>query len=115
MNYPSHWPKPNPKRTTALASRITEEQKRQLYHREITTRDLAKVLGVHEEYLSYMYPGKVPIIDKKPLIEARKLYKLEMAKLVIEGKHTTMEAAMIAHVSYNTMRRFIKKVQNVSI
>lgn len=62
-----------------------------------------------------MFPGKVGIIDKKPLIEARKLYKLEMAKLVVEGKHTTVEAAAIAHVSYNTMRRFIKKVKHAAV
>lgn len=114
MKYPEHWPKPN-KRPKALASRITEEQKEKLYNRQITTRDLAKELDVHEQYLSYMFPGKVAVINKKPLIEARKLYKLDLARQVKEGKYTITQAAAMAYTSYNTMRRFVKKVQNEHI
>lgn len=110
-SYPSHWPRPNKTRPTALQTRITEQQKEDLYHRRITTRDLAKQLNVHERYLSYMLPGKVPIIDKKPLIEARKAFKLEMGKQVIQGKYTIRQAADASNVTYNTMRRFVEKAK----
>lgn len=114
MTYPSHWPRPNPRKTNSLQTRISEQQKHDLFERRITTRDLAKLLDVHEQYLSYMFPGKERIIDKKPLIEARKAYKLEIAKQVIEGRYSVGQAAKVANVSYNTMKRFITraKVQN---
>lgn len=104
--YPAHWPKYDKYDKDKLASRITEQQKQDLYNRKITTRDLAKLLGVHERYFSSVFSGKVPIIDKKPLIEARKAFKLEIAKQILEGKYTGREAAKVANVSYKTMSRF---------
>ena len=83
-----------------------------MYNRRITTRDLAVLLNVHERYLSYMYPGKIAVSNKKALIEARKLFKLAIAKEVIDGKYSTAQAARVAYVSYNTMRRFVKKAKN---
>lgn len=110
-NYPDHWPKPDRKQPKLIQSRVTEQQKLDLYNRNLTTRDLAKLLGVHETYLSSLFPGKVPIIDKKPLIEARRAYNTEMAALVLSGRYTAKEAATIAHTTVKTMRRFMKKVE----
>ena len=112
--YPSHWPRPDRQRPTTLASRITEQQKLALYNRVITTRHLAAVLNVHERYLSALFSSKVPIIDKKPLIEARKAFKLEIAKQVNEGKYTTKEGAKVANVTYKTMRRFMERAKNLA-
>lgn len=112
-NYPDHWPKPNRKKPTLIQSRVTEQQKLDLYNRRLTTRDLAKALDVHETYLSALFPGKVAIIDKKPLIEARRAYNLEMAKLAISGRYTVKEAAAIAFTTVKTMRRFVKKIKEV--
>lgn len=109
--YPPHWPQPDPNRPKSLVSRVTEEQKHALYNRIITTRALAKTLGVHEQYLSYRFPGKVPLPNKKLLIEARKEYKLEIAKLVLKGVYTVRAAAKVAHVSYNTMSRYVTKAR----
>lgn len=110
-NYPDHWPKPDRRRPTLIQSRVTEQQKLDLYNRKLTTRDLAKLLNVHETYLSALFPGKVAIIDKKPLIEARRAYNTEMAKLVISGRYTVKEAAGIAFTTVKTMRRFMQKVK----
>lgn len=111
LPYPSSWPRPDPKRPSSLASRITEDQKLKLYNREITTRELAALLDVHENYLSYKFPTKVPIPDTKKLLQARKEYKLEVAKLVLQNKLTTRQAAEVAHTSYNTMARFVAKAK----
>lgn len=111
QKYPATWPKANKTRPTILASRITEQQKLDLYNRVITTRDLARILNVHERYLSSCFAHKVAITDKKPLIEARKLFKLAVAEQIIAGKYTITEASKVANVSYNTMRRFLERAK----
>lgn len=110
-SYPSSWPRPNSKKPLSVQSRITEQQKEDLYNRRITTRALAKILGIHERYCSALFPHKVQLRDRKVLMEARKAYKLEVANQVIQGKYTTTEAAKIAFVSYNTMQRFVAKAR----
>lgn len=111
MQYPSFWPKSDPHKPNSLQSRITENQKQDLFNRRVTTRALAKVLGVHEKYLSYKFYTKVKVVDKRPLTEARKLYKLEIGIQVLKGKYTIQEAANVAYVSYNTMQRFVVKAK----
>jgi hypothetical protein len=113
MTYPTHWPRFNSLKPKSLQSRITEQQKHDLFERRITTRDLAKLLDVHERYLSFKYAGKQEVINKKPLIEARKAYKIEIAKQVLEGKYSIVQAANVANVSYNTMQRFLQKAKLV--
>lgn len=105
MKYPNEWPKPNPLRPSSLRTRITEQQKEDLYLRKITTRKLARQLNVAEKYLSVMYPGKEPIYNKRPLIEARREFRAELAKKILEGQYTTAQAADLACVSNNTMYR----------
>ena len=111
--YPSFWPRPDHRKPKSLKTRITEQQKQDLYDRKITTRDLAKILNIHERYLSYTFPGKVEVINKKPLIEARKAYKVEIAKQILEGKYSIVQAARVANVSYNTMQRFLQKAKSL--
>lgn len=111
MTYPNEWPKPNPLRPTSLRTRITEQQKEDLYLRKITTRKLAKQLNVAEKYLSVMYSGKEPIYNKRPLIEARREFRAELAKKILEGQYTTAQAADIACVSMNTMYRALHKAK----
>lgn len=111
MNYPNFWPRANPARPEALQSRITEAQKKALYNREVTTRDLARELGVHEKYLSSKFYTKVEIVDKRPLIDARKAFKLAMAVRVLKGELSMQQAADSAFVSYNTMQRFTQKAK----
>lgn len=109
--YPDHWRKANPKRPESLQSRITEQQKADLYSRSISTRELARVLNVHEKHLSYAFPGKEPIVDKRPLIEARKEFKLNVAKEILEGNLTISKASEKCFVSYHTMLRYLNKAK----
>lgn len=113
MLYPAFWPKPNPQKPGSLQTRITEQQKIDLFNRNITTRELARDLGVHEKYLSFRFYTKQEITDKKPLIETRKLYKLEIAVMVLKGTYGVQEAADLAYVSYNTMQRCVQKAKLV--
>lgn len=116
--YPTCWPKPIPHRPSALATRISEEQKLKLYNREITTRDLAKVLDVHENYLSTLFPGKVTPISqqieegmhKKRAI--RKIYRELWARRVIKREVSVAEAANQTAVSKRTMQRIVQKLQS---
>ena len=110
-HYPKSWPKPNPRKPDVLQTRITEEQKRDLYSRRVTTRDLAKALNVHEKHLSYAFPGKEPIVDKRPLIEARKEFKLSVAKEILEGLISIENASLKCYVSYTTMLRYLNKAK----
>lgn len=109
--YPDDWPKPNPFKPLALANRITEQQKEDLFHRRVSTRDLARELKVHEKYLSDQFPGKVETPKKRDLITARKTYRLALALGALEGKYTVKKASEMAYVSYNTMQRIFKEVK----
>lgn len=111
--YPKTWPKANPYKPKLIQSRITEAQKNALYHREISTRELAKQLNTHEKYLSTLFPGKEPIRSKKDLIKARAAYRLTLAKQVLEGKYTIKEASDIAYVSYSTMQRVFTRAKSM--
>jgi len=111
LKYPESWPRPDAKQPTLLQSRITEEQKLSLYNRNISTRELASVLGCHETYLSGLFPGKVPLANRKELLATRKTYKLSVAREILLGKYTIAEAAELAFTSYNTMHRCLAKAK----
>lgn len=116
--YPTCWPKPIPHKPRALATRISEEQKLKLYNREITTRDLAKLLDVHENYLSTLFPGKVTPISqqieegmhKKRAI--RKVFRTLWARKVIKKEVSVADAANHTAVSKRTMQRIVRKLQS---
>lgn len=107
--YPAFWPLPNAKQPTLLQSRITEQEKLDLYNRVITTRDLAKKLGVHERYLSSVFPHKVPIVDKRELAKVRKDFRMAIAAKVVQKALSVKAASEQCHVSLTTMNRYIKK------
>lgn len=111
--YPPSWPTRDPKDPTALRSRITEDQKQDLYNRRVTTRALAAELNVHENYLSSQFPGKAPVKDPKKLIKARKEFRLEIARLVLTGKYNIKQAAATVHCSYNTMFRLVQQAKQI--
>jgi len=58
-----------------------------------------------------MFSGKQEVFNKKPLVEARKAYKIEIGKLILEGKYSIVQASAVANVSYNTMQRFLQKAK----
>lgn len=89
-----------------------------LYNREITTRDLAKLLDVHENYLSTLFPGKVTPISqqieegmhKKRAI--RKVFRTLWARKVIKKEVSVADAANHTAVSKRTMQRIVRKLQS---
>ena len=113
--YPDHWPKlTEESRKNSLITRVTEQDKEDLFNRVITTRDLAKKLGVREAYLSHVFPGKVEISSKgKPLlIAARREFRLSQAKLALKKKLTVKQAANICNLSYRSMARAVQHLKN---
>ena len=118
--YPENWPKPCKLRPNSLVSRITDEEKRQLYEREVTTRDLARRYSVRETWVSTLFPGKTEAIsvlikNKKVLTKARKEFRMSQAQLVLGGKLSTVEAAKTCKTSYRSMARAVqtlRKAQN---
>ena len=113
IKYPEKWPLPDRKQPTLLQSRITEDQKLALYNRNISTRELASILKCHETYLSGMFPGKVPLANRKELLDTRKAYKLTVAREILLGKYSIREAAELAFTSYNTMHRCVAKAKEL--
>lgn len=110
--YPASWPLPTD-RTNSVVSKVTHEQKKDLYERNITTRDLAKILSVREAYLSHLFPGKGPTLTraKKALLAARKEYRLSYAKKVIEGLMKVDQAATAARIPYRSMARAVQMLR----
>jgi len=109
--YPLTWPKPDPRRPKAVQTRITDEQKRQLYNRQITTRALAQLLGVHEKYVSSLFPGKAPIPASPDLRAIRNEFREALALEVMRGNLSITQASQKAHTSYNTMQRIFAKAR----
>lgn len=113
MTYPDTWPKPSSKRPKALASRITEQQKHDLYNRSITTRALATLLGVQEAYVSHLFPGKAPTTSscKKVLTAVRKEFRTAQAVRVLQGQITITQAAHICSIHYRNMARAVQHLK----
>jgi hypothetical protein len=107
--YPAEWPQPTD-RITSTVSRITHAQKKALYERTVTTRSLAKLLGVAESHLSYLFPGKVPARKrvKSSLSTVRKEFRIVCAKRVLASEISVTEAASIARISYRSMARAVQ-------
>lgn len=116
--YPDTWPKAKGVGFT-LAHRITEQQKIDLFNRKITTRDLAKLLNVREEYLSTVFPGKIPATkaprryetERRALLDARKQFRVEQAYLVLAEKQSIKDAAKVCNTSYRNMARFVQALK----
>lgn len=113
MNYPDKWPKPSYSRPRAVASRITEQQKTDLYNRRVSTRDLARILEVNESYLSSLFPTKEKpdAKVKKILIAVRKEFRRAQVDRVLRGEIKTGAAALICRVSYRTMAKSVQQVR----
>jgi hypothetical protein len=117
--YPASWPQPTGINRNLLVNKVTEQQKLDLYNRVITTRDLAKLLEVSEEYISTLFPGKVPAnglrnraTRRREFVKVRKAFRLEQAKLVLAGKLTAAKAAEQSFTSYRTIARLVQHVKS---
>ena len=116
QGYPADWPKPCKLRPNSLISKITDEEKRKLYNRELTTRALAAQYRVKETWVSTLFPGKVQALsvlikNKKILTKARKEFRTAQAALVIAGELSTVKAAEVCRVSYRSMARAVQHLR----
>lgn len=111
--FPDVWPKPDPAKPYTLASRITQQDKLDLYNRVITTRALALKLEVREAYLSHMFPGKAPThaASRRILFSARREYRLALAKKVLDGGLSIKQVATSAKVPYRSLARSVKALK----
>jgi AraC-like DNA-binding protein len=76
-----------------------------LYNRRKTVREVAKELGVSENYLSHAIPERAPKRNPKLLKVTRRMYQDQIARETIEGKHTVTQGAELAYVSERTFFR----------
>lgn len=111
MTYPDQWPKPNA-RTWTLVSRITDQDKLDLYNKVTTVKALAKKYNTNASYLASLFPGRhiTPRVRKKDLLLAktREEFRFEVCKRVLRGEITIGKASEICSCSYNTMQRWVK-------
>lgn len=117
MTYPNTWPRPLPFKPEAVVSRITEQQKHDLYERRTTTRDLAKALGVREDYLSSLFPGKDEPMEqaRKRLLDARKEFRASYGQRVISGELTLTKAGALSRTPYRTMARIVQALRKAAL
>jgi transposase-like protein len=113
--YPASWPKRNPLRPTAIVSLVTDQQKLDLYVRNITTRQLAQQLRVKETYLSFLFPGKEPARSKmkQALRGVRLEYRMMYAQRVIDKELSITQASELSKVSYRTLARAVQSLREV--
>ena len=114
--FPESWPKPDPAKPHTLASRITQQDKLDLYNRAITTRALALKLDVREAYLSHMFPGKAPThaSSRRVLFAARREYRVALAKRVIDEGLSVKQTASTSKVPYRSLARTVKSLKESS-
>ena len=96
-----------------VRDRMTQEQKDALYYRRKSVRQLAKELGVTENYLTHAMPERAPKRNPQLLRAARRLFQLQVAREVTEGKHTVQAGSDLACVSERTMYRRITEVREM--
>lgn len=95
-----------------LRSRIPEDLYEKLVNRRIKVKEAAKLLKVTPNWLSHAIPERAPKpkpINSDLLRATRRLYRNQILKETVEGKHTITKAADLAHVSERTFYRMLKK------
>ena len=98
----------------SVLDRMSKDQYNDIVHRRRPVKDIAKELGVTPNYLGQVVKERAPKIDTKSLRKVRMLFQMQVAREVLDGKHTTKEGASIACVSERTMfRRIAKARENV--
>lgn len=110
--YPEAWPQSSP-RLLSIVNSISHEQKRDLYTRKITTRDLALKLGVVEGYISYLFPGKALGYGKakKSLLATRREYRRSFAQRVVNGNITLKAATEDSKIPSRSLARLVRELK----
>ena len=97
---------------TNVKSRMTKEQYSDLVNYRRRIKDIAKELNVTANYLGKMVKERAPKRNPKVLKRVRMLFQYQIAREILEGKHTIKEGSGIACISERTMFRRLAKVRN---
>ena len=97
---------------TNVKSRMTKEQYSDLVNYRRRIKDIAKELNVTANYLGKMVKERAPKRNPKVLKRVRMLFQYQIAREILEGKHTIKEGSNIACISERTMFRRLAKVRN---
>lgn len=95
-----------------IRERISKDLYDDLYNRRKTVREVAKEIGVSENYLSHAIPERAPKRNPKLLKATRRLFQDQIAREVLQGKHTIYRGAELAHVSERTFYRRLAKLRD---
>jgi transcriptional regulator GlxA family with amidase domain len=95
-----------------IRNRIPKDLYDDLYTRRKTVRQVAKELEVTENYLSHSIPERAPKPNPKLLKLTREMYRMQLARETLDGKHTVRKGAELACVSERTFYRRMKKARN---
>ena len=96
---------------TRIQDRIPQDLYQDMYNRRKTVREVAKILGVSENYLSHAIPERAPKRNPKLLKVTRRMYQNQIARETLQGKHTVVQGAELAHVSERTFYRRLKAIK----
>ncbi len=100
-----------------LTERVTPQMRDDLFHRRITTRALAAQLGVSENRISRLFPGKIPgpvaqaLRDKRKLKDMRHEFRCRLALDVIARRLTVRKASEQAHCTERSMYRYVAEMR----
>lgn len=93
---------------THIRDRMTKDLYNDLYTRRKTVREVARIMGVSENYLSHAIPERAPKRNPRLLKVTRRMYQDQIARETIEGKHSVKQGADLAHVSERTFYRRLR-------
>ena len=96
---------------THIRDRMPKELYHDLYTRRKTVREVAKIMGVSENYLSHAIPERAPKRNPSLLKVTRRMYQDQIARETKEGKHTVKQGADLAYASERTFYRRLKALK----
>lgn len=88
-----------------IKDRMPAELKDDLYHRRKTVREVARIMGVTENYITHAMPERAPRKNPQLLKVTRRLFQNTIAQEILNKKHTVHAGAELAHISERTMFR----------
>lgn len=94
-----------------IRNRMPKDLYDDLYNRRKTVREVAKIMNVSENYLSHAIPERAPKRNPKLLQVTRRLYQNQLALETLQGRHTVVQGAELAHVSERTFYRRLKALK----
>ena len=90
---------------------MTKDQYDDLVNYRRRIKDIARELNVTANYLGKMVKERAPKRNSKALKKVRFLFQMQVAREILDGKHTVKDGSSIACVSERTMFRRMAKIK----